>query len=416
MYQRKLTLRDHVAAPLITLLLAILPWAILTDIAAAQISVPLVRVSAASGTLIAKDRVITACHVVTDRWGNMRHQQCWFDFLPGVQRVGLEFEAYSPESRRDVVIFRIAPVNATPIAIASEIPRVGETVYVAGYAPDGRLSSTGRMLGMKGGSQPRMLLSVSINRGDSGGCVLNSNREFCGVLCAKDTRGNQPGRTAAASPVVTSGPFACWLGGSGGCPNCPPGQCPQERGGGFGGWRQGRDSIVPGQYQDSPLTPDPPPGYGQLVPIPPRQQTPPPPPPRQQTPPPSISPDCQQQLDCLRKRVDALSLRGGCSDCEAQVVVLKIEVVTLTKEITSLRVSHKSLNTQFAALLHQFRKQIEPPTLRSGDWSAALHPGETIDLPPMRYQAKTPDGKVHGPVLEKRLGGEILYVKSALLK
>lgn len=362
--KHKLTWRDYIAAPAITLGLGFLLWAILTAIAAAQISVPLVRVSGASGTLIAKDRVMTACHVVTDKWGNMHaNQPCRFDFLPGIQRTGLEILAYSPEHRRDIAIFTIAPVNATPITIASAIPRVGETVHVAGYAPDGRISSTGRMLGTKTGRRgitPRMLLGVSINLGDSGGCVLNNQREFCGVLCAKDTEDEIPGNVAYASPVTTNGPFSRWLGGSigggigiggnGGCPNCPPGQCPQERGGGSGQWRQGRDSIIPGPYQDSPLTPDPPPGYGQLVPIPPRQQ---PPPPRQQPPPPSISGDCQRQLDDLKRQIAALSSGStpDCSDCLSRVAVLKIEVTELRAEMKGLRSYHDLLTRQFEELL-----------------------------------------------------------------
>lgn len=138
--------------------------------------------SLGSGSLVAVNQryglVVTNHHVVRD--GNGQVGVVFPDgFRSGatVVRVDRDWDLAA------LVIWR---PNARPIALATEVPRLGEPLSIAGYGSGDYRLVTGRcsQYVSPGGNLPYEMieLSAGARQGDSGGPILNQRGELAGVL------------------------------------------------------------------------------------------------------------------------------------------------------------------------------------------------------------------------------------------
>jgi hypothetical protein len=138
--------------------------------------------SLGSGSLVAVNQryglVVTNYHVVRD--GNGQVGVVFPDgFRSGatVVRVDRDWDLAA------LVIWR---PNARPIALATEVPRLGEPLSIAGYGSGDYRLVTGRcsQYVSPGGNLPYEMieLSAGARQGDSGGPILNQRGELAGVL------------------------------------------------------------------------------------------------------------------------------------------------------------------------------------------------------------------------------------------
>ena len=135
-----------------------------------------------SGALVAVNEssglVLTNWHVVREVTGPIVVQ------FPDGFRSG----AYLLRSDRDwdLAALAIRRPNVSPIAIATEAPRPGETLTIAGYGSGSYRAVSGRLTQYvsPGGNQPFEMIELSApaRDGDSGGPILNGRGELAGTL------------------------------------------------------------------------------------------------------------------------------------------------------------------------------------------------------------------------------------------
>jgi hypothetical protein len=139
-----------------------------------------------SGVLVAVDRttglVLTNWHVVRDAAGPL------VVYFPD----GFRSRAYLLRTDRDwdLAALAIRRPNVQPVVIASEAPRPGDALTIAGYGSGSYRTITGRCTNYfsPDGNLPREIveLSVAAREGDSGGPIFNSRGELAGVLFGAD--------------------------------------------------------------------------------------------------------------------------------------------------------------------------------------------------------------------------------------
>ncbi len=139
-------------------------------------------ISYGSGTLIyAKDDlglVVTNWHVVNEATGPISvHFPDGF-YSPGtVQNVDRDW---------DLAVIAVRKPNATPVPIASEPPRPGEILTIAGYGAGAYRAASGpcTQYVAPGLEFPYEMVEVAVSarQGDSGGPIFNQRGELAGVL------------------------------------------------------------------------------------------------------------------------------------------------------------------------------------------------------------------------------------------
>ncbi|MDX1944851.1 MAG: serine protease [Pirellulaceae bacterium] len=162
--------------------------------AVARITVPEKDgISLGSGTLIdARGQfglVITNWHVVRDAAGPISVQ-----FPDGFQSVGMVVKT---DQDWDLAALSIRRPTAQPLPITAAAPQLGEVLTIAGYGAGDFRFATGKCTQyLAPGEQfPYELieLAAEARQGDSGGPILNSRGEICGVLF-----GSGPGYTSGS--------------------------------------------------------------------------------------------------------------------------------------------------------------------------------------------------------------------------
>lgn len=138
--------------------------------------------SLGSGTLVAVNEssglVLTNWHVVRDAAGPI------VVIFPDGFRSG----AYVLRTDRDwdLAALAIRRPNVQPIPIASEVPRPGEELTIAGYGSGSYRAVTGRLTQYvsPGGNHPFEMIELSApaRNGDSGGPIFNNRGELAGTL------------------------------------------------------------------------------------------------------------------------------------------------------------------------------------------------------------------------------------------
>jgi hypothetical protein len=139
--------------------------------------------SRGTGVLVAVDQshglVVTNRHVVRDATGPIT-----VVFTDGFRSDALVLKT---DNDWDLAALAIQRPRANPLPMATEVPRPGEPLAIAGYGPDGvyRLVA-GRCVTYHspGGNLPREIVEVDVEarRGDSGGPIYNARGEVAGIL------------------------------------------------------------------------------------------------------------------------------------------------------------------------------------------------------------------------------------------
>ena len=154
-------------------------------------------VALGSGTLVAvheaKGLVVTNYHVVEDAAGPIT-----VAFPDGFRSAATVLKADRDWDLAALVIWR---PNVAPVPLASQSPRPGELLTIAGYGSGNYRAATGRCTQYvsPGKNRPFEMveLGTSARQGDSGGPILNSRGELAGVLFGTDggsTTGSYCGR------------------------------------------------------------------------------------------------------------------------------------------------------------------------------------------------------------------------------
>jgi hypothetical protein len=139
-------------------------------------------ISYGSGTLVYIDEqmgiVITNWHVINEATGPISvHFPDGFYSLGSVQQV---------DSDWDLAAIAIRKPNVTPVALASQAPRPGEVLTIAGYGSGNYRAASGRCTQYvaPGTSFPYEMVEVAVSarQGDSGGPIFNERGELAGVL------------------------------------------------------------------------------------------------------------------------------------------------------------------------------------------------------------------------------------------
>lgn len=139
-------------------------------------------VSYGSGTLVYVDDsvgiVITNWHVVNEATGPISvHFPDGFYSLGSVQQVDQDW---------DLAAIAIRKPNVTPVTLASQAPRPGEVLTIAGYGSGNYRAASGRCTQYvaPGTSFPYEMVEVAVSarQGDSGGPIFNEQGELAGVL------------------------------------------------------------------------------------------------------------------------------------------------------------------------------------------------------------------------------------------
>jgi hypothetical protein len=168
-----------------------LGWPTFSSPQAAQTAHPaVVRVTAlersgaslGSGVLVAVSRthglVVTNWHVVRDASGPIL-----VSFPDGF---GCGAVVLATDHTWDLAALAITRPRAQPVMIATEPPRPGEVLTIAGYGRDSYRAISGRCTEYlsPGGSNPNEIveLDVAARQGDSGGPIFNARGELAGVL------------------------------------------------------------------------------------------------------------------------------------------------------------------------------------------------------------------------------------------
>ena len=135
-----------------------------------------------SGALVAVNKssglVLTNWHVVRDAAGP----------ITVVFPDGFRSGAYLLRTDRDwdLAALAIRRPNVQPVALASEAPRPGEALTIAGYGSGSYRAVTGRVTQYvsPGGNQPFEMIELAApaRDGDSGGPIFNSRGELAGTL------------------------------------------------------------------------------------------------------------------------------------------------------------------------------------------------------------------------------------------
>ena len=159
---------------------------------AAQIPHPaVVRVIAAeqngaslgTGALVAVDEshglVVTNWHVVRDATGPIT-----VVFPDGFRSGALLLKT---DRDWDLAALAIQRPQAQPLPLATDPPRPGEPLSIAGYGPEGAYRAVGGRCvkyHTPGGNLPHEIIEVNVEarRGDSGGPIYNSRGEIAGIL------------------------------------------------------------------------------------------------------------------------------------------------------------------------------------------------------------------------------------------
>ncbi|MEI8372655.1 MAG: serine protease [Planctomycetota bacterium] len=139
--------------------------------------------SLGTGALVAVDEahglVVTNWHVVRDATGP----------ITVVFSDGFRSGARLLKTDRDwdLAALAIQRPQVQPLPLATEPPRPGEPLSIAGYGPEGAyLAVTGRCVKYHtpGGNLPHEIIEVDVEarRGDSGGPICNSRGEIAGIL------------------------------------------------------------------------------------------------------------------------------------------------------------------------------------------------------------------------------------------
>jgi len=139
--------------------------------------------SMGSGALVAVDAshglVVTNWHVVRDAAGPIT-----VVFPDGFRSGAL---VLGTDRDWDLAALAIQRPAAQPLPLATETPRPGEPLTIAGYGPDGVYRAVGGRCTeylSPGGNLPAELVEVDVQarRGDSGGPIYNSRGEVAGIL------------------------------------------------------------------------------------------------------------------------------------------------------------------------------------------------------------------------------------------
>ena len=139
--------------------------------------------SLGTGALVAIDEshglVVTNWHVVRDATGPIT-----VVFPDGFRSGALLLKT---DRDWDLAALAIQRPQALPLPLATEAPRPGEPLSIAGYGPDGAYRTvTGRCVKYHtpGGNLPHEILEVDVEArsGDSGGPICNSRGEIAGIL------------------------------------------------------------------------------------------------------------------------------------------------------------------------------------------------------------------------------------------
>ena len=139
--------------------------------------------SLGTGALVAIDEahglVVTNWHVVRDATGPIT-----VVFPDGFRSGALLLKT---DRDWDLAALAIQRPQAQPLPLATEPPRPGEPLSIAGYGPEGAYRAVvGRCVKYHtpGGNLPHEILEVDVEarRGDSGGPICNSRGEIAGIL------------------------------------------------------------------------------------------------------------------------------------------------------------------------------------------------------------------------------------------
>jgi hypothetical protein len=139
-------------------------------------------ISYGSGTLVYADEkmgiVITNWHVVNEAAAPISvHFPDGFYSLGSVQQVDRDW---------DLAAIAIRKPNVTPVTLASQAPRPGEVLTIAGYGSGNYRAASGRCTQYvaPGTTFPYEMVEVAVSarQGDSGGPIFNEKGELAGVL------------------------------------------------------------------------------------------------------------------------------------------------------------------------------------------------------------------------------------------
>ena len=139
--------------------------------------------SMGTGALVAVDEahglVVTNWHVVRDATGPIT-----VVFPDGWRSGALLLKT---DRDWDLAALAIQRPQVQPLLLATEPPRPGEPLWIAGYGPEGAYRTVGGRCvkyHTPGGNLPHEILEVDVEarRGDSGGPIWNSRGEIAGVL------------------------------------------------------------------------------------------------------------------------------------------------------------------------------------------------------------------------------------------
>lgn len=139
--------------------------------------------SLGTGVLVAADEahglVVTNWHVVRDATGPIT-----VVFPDGFRSGALLLKT---DHDWDLAALAIQRPPAQPLPLATEPPRPGEPLSIAGYGPEGIYRVVGGRCvkyHSPGGNLPREIVEVDVEarRGDSGGPICNSRGEIAGIL------------------------------------------------------------------------------------------------------------------------------------------------------------------------------------------------------------------------------------------
>ncbi len=159
-------------------------------------------ISYGSGTLVYVDEqmgiVITNWHVVNEATAPISvHFPDGFYSLGSVQQVDRDW---------DLAAIAIRKPNVTPVTLASQAPRPGEVLTIAGYGSGNYRAASGRCTQYvaPGTSFPYEMVEVAVSarQGDSGGPIFNEQGELAGVLFGEGhgrTSGSYCGRVRLVS-------------------------------------------------------------------------------------------------------------------------------------------------------------------------------------------------------------------------
>jgi len=151
-------------------------------------------ISSGSGTLVAKDVVITNWHVVVDN----SDDEITVTFYDGHK---YDAKIIKTDKVWDLAALRLSKPVANKVIKLGEIPEIGDKLTIAGYGKGKYQESTGKLIQFvapgKDGPTDILELEASVRQGDSGGPILDSKGRLVGVLFGgKDglTNGSHIGR------------------------------------------------------------------------------------------------------------------------------------------------------------------------------------------------------------------------------